>query len=159
MRRHLWKDIIEESGYEGVSIPYMVGKFYQNGLIAKEDLQNANCIKIVLENIRNSDNVNDEAFIIPCDSYTPPVPMIHLLHNQQRTNKDITTIEKHHPNIKNTNGRPTIYLPLFGYNDILTIDDLSQRFWAMYEHQIICHKFSVSSSSEIQEDGTYHIWE
>lgn len=68
LKEPLWKKFIKESGFNGISIPYLVGKFYKAGIITDKDLLSSNCIKIILLNIVNSAVVGDEAAILLCNN-------------------------------------------------------------------------------------------
>ena len=158
MEKPLWKEIIKGSEYDGVTIPYMVGQFYQRNVISNDEIQTTNCIKIVLENIVRTANIGNEAAILLCDKYNPYIPMIQLLDGMERNSDDIITIKNSNPSIKNNNGDPVLYLQI-DMTSFTSIESLAEYFWQKYKQQIKNHRFSVRKSSEIQEDGTYHIWE
>ena len=95
----LWETVILKSPYNGVSIPYMVGKYYGNGRV--QDLQTADCIRIVLEDIVNTVQPNNEAAIFLCNSYSPSIPMIQFLRNN-RNEDELKEIVANNPHIKNS---------------------------------------------------------
>lgn len=157
MRTQLWKEIIEESGFDGVSIPYMVGQFFKRGFISEDNLQTPDCIRIILSDITSGTIIGNEPAILLCNAYTPYIPMIQLLNSMNRTATEIQFIRKTNPSIKNNQGDAVLYLQLGELNNI-SIDRLVEKYWKKYGDIIKEHKFSVESASEIQADGTYHIW-
>lgn len=58
--RPLWKRLLDEDTISslglsrGISIPFLIGAYYQKGLISDDDLQNSTCIEKVLDRIANS---------------------------------------------------------------------------------------------------------
>lgn len=157
MEKDLWKEIINESGYDGVSIPYMVGKFYEKGFITEGDLQTSKCVNIVLSNITNFITIGNEPAILLCDQYTPYIPMIQMLKGMDRTEEEIQSIQINNPSIKNSQGDMVLYLQIDESPDI-TLEELAEKYWDMYSDIIKNKRFSVTSSSSLQSDGTYHIW-
>lgn len=158
MKRSLWKEIIEESDFEGVSIPFMVGKFYSLGFITEEELQTPESIRLVLANIIETASVGSEAAIFLCNKYTPYIPMIQTISSMDRSESDVITLKRNNPTICNIDGSPILYLHT-GMEEYTTIEKLTQYFWQQYGKVIGLKKFSVKRSHTVQSDGTYHIWE
>ncbi|WP_300255952.1 hypothetical protein [uncultured Alistipes sp.] len=154
METPLWETVILESPYAGVSIPYMVGKYYSNGRV--QDLHTSNCIRIVLEDIVNTAQPNNEAAIFSCDLYVPHIPMIQLLR-ANRSVEDIEKITANNPHIKNNKGQIAIYLQA-DWAEKCSLDDLVQFFWNMYGEHIKQKHFSVQATTALQPDKTYHLW-
>lgn len=158
MERSLWKEIIEESDFDGVSIPFMVGKFYSLGFITEKELQTPESIRLVLANIIETASVGSEAAVLLCNKYVPYIPMIQKLSSMDRNESDVRTLKENNPTICNIDGTPILYLHT-GMEEYATIEKLTQYFWQQYEKVIRSKKFSVSRSHNVQPDGTYHIWE
>lgn len=154
MKSSLWETIISESPYNGVSIPYMVGKYYNNGRVP--DLQTSDCIRIVLEDIVNTVQPDNEAAIFPCNSYAPFIPMIQFLRCNRSTD-DLKQILTNNPRIKNSKGEIVIYLQE-DWKELHSLEDLTRYFWNKYGEHIKQGHFSVRRTAVLQPDNTYHIW-
>ena len=154
MESPLWESVILKSPYNGVSIPYMVGKYYGNGRV--QDLQTADCIRIVLEDIVNTVQPNNEAAIFLCNSYSPSIPMIQFLRNN-RNEDELKEIVANNPHIKNSKGQIAIYLQA-DWAEKCSLEYLVQFFWNMYGEHIKQKHFSVQATTALQPDNTYHLW-
>ncbi|MBQ8423850.1 MAG: hypothetical protein IJY36_06285 [Coprobacter sp.] len=145
------KEIITESGFSGISIPYVVGKYYERGLIS--DLESSACIKNVLEDIVESISVGEEMAIFDCDSYNPWVEMLHYLSDN---NADFFIGEKY-PCVENKKGEKVLFFQLQKYDGVkqYTIENLAEYYWKSYQNQIQQHRFSVRYLA----DEDINIWE
>lgn len=155
MNKLLWKQIICDSGYHKVCIPYMVGKYYEKGIIISID--SSQCIKEVLNDIIDNACVGDEIVIFPCDSYEPNVLMIQPLREGRSINH-IKSIITHHAYCLNKIGEKVLFLPLNGYSGQIELGTLCDDFWNLYGTPIRQKTFSVSHAQTEQPDGTYNIW-
>ena len=155
MDKLLWKQIIHDSGYHKVCIPYMVGQYYEKGIIAS--INSSQCIKDVLSDIIENASVGDEVAIFPCTSYRPNILMIQPLRVGRLAN-DINSIITHHAYCLNKRGEKVLFLPIGGYSGQQDIDTLCDDFWNLYGTPIREKTFSVSHARAEQPDGTYNIW-
>ena len=126
MMKPLWETVILGSPYNGVSIPYMVGKYYNNKQVQEQDLQTSNSIRIVLEDIVNTVQPNNAAAIFLCASYSPFMPMIQFLRNN-RSEDELDKIVANNPHIKNSKGQIAIYLQV-DWAEKRSLEDLVQFF-------------------------------
>ena len=155
MDKLLWKRIIRDSGYHKVCIPYMVGKYYEQGIITNID--SSQCIKEVLNDIIESACVGREVAIFPCTSYTPNILMIQPLR-EGRSLDDINSIIENHAYCLNGQGEKVLFLPLNGYTGQQELETLSNKLWDEYGTPIKQKTFSVGHALTEQQDGTYNIW-
>ena len=156
MENPLWETVILESPYNGVSIPYMVGKYYYSKQVQAQDLQTPDSIRIVLEDIVNTVQPNNEAAVFLCNSYSPSIPMIQFLRNN-RNEDELKKIVANNPHIKNSKGQIAIYLQV-DWAKKNSLEDLVQFFWNMHGEHIKQKHFSVQKTTTLQPDNTYHLW-
>lgn len=123
----LWKQILSKdfltkiNATDGISIPFIVGTYYECGIISEEMLNSKECIGCILTDIVSNLEKGNELALFRCGNRV----ILQYLNNGKRTQKDIDGIKKDYSHMCNT-----IYLDLCIFkNPSYTIDELSEILW------------------------------
>lgn len=123
----LWKQILSKefltkiNATDGISIPFIVGTYYECGIISEEMLNSKECIGFILTDIVSNLEKGNELALFRCGNRV----ILQYLNNGKRTQKDIDGIKKDYSHMCNT-----IYLDLWIFkNPSYTIDELSEILW------------------------------
>ena len=145
----LWKQILSKEfltkikASDGISIPFIVGTYYECGIISEEMLNSKECIGFILADIVSNIEKGNELALFRCGNRV----ILQYLKNGERTQKDIDSIKKGYSHMCNT-----IYLDMYIFNNpSYTIDELSEILWnnptnnkmlSEIKSAIIQHKFN-----------------
>lgn len=124
----LWKQILSKEflikikATNGVSIPFIVGTYYECGIISEEMLNSNECIGYILTDIVSNLEKDNELALFRCGNRV----ILQYLKDGERTEKDIDSIKKGYSHMCNT-----IYLDLYIFkNSSYTIYELSEILWS-----------------------------
>jgi len=122
----------------GVTIPFMVGVYFEKGILVETDLQTKECIRRLCEWIITNKESDPKVLIFWCDSIKEYI--IQYITAGNRTQKEIQNIQREGKSCI----EQYIYLDdrLKGINNL---DDLINKLWDLYSKPIINHTFSCQT--------------